>query len=124
MQRKYVPRSEHLYKKLQPVIEDQLFLGQSYDSLFDQFEMLLALAFSDIRDEDPSAHVWGPPGRFAWKERGRFADDPVYSNFVKTAKEQGERWGPIQAGFFKGSMKRFGEIADGYGRLLGQINWW
>ena len=124
MERKYVPRSEHIFKKLQPVLEDQLFLGQSYDSLFDQFEILLALTFSDIRDEDPNAHAWGPPGRFAWKERGRFADDPVYSNYVKTAKEHGDRWGAIQAGLFKGSSKRFSDIAEAYGRLLAQINWW
>lgn len=35
MERKYVPRSEHIFKRLQPVLEDQLFLGRSYESLFD-----------------------------------------------------------------------------------------
>ena len=86
MAKKYVPRSEHIFKKLQPVLEDQLFLGQTYDSLFDEFKISLALTYSDVRDEKPSDHAWGPSGRFAWKERGIFTDDPVYSRFVAGAK--------------------------------------
>jgi hypothetical protein len=124
MERKYVPRSEHIFKKLQPVLEDQLFLGRSYDSLFDQFEIMLALSFSNLRDDDPNIHVWGPPGRFAWKERGRSSNDPAYTNFVNAAMEQKEQWKALHAGFFKGSAKRFAEIAIAYGRLLSQINWW
>ena len=39
MDRKYVPRSEHQLVALQHVVEDQLFLGRSYQDLFDQFEI-------------------------------------------------------------------------------------
>jgi hypothetical protein len=124
LEKAYVPRSEHLYKKLQPALEDQLFLGRSYDTLFDDFEIFLALAFADLRDEDVKAHVWGPPGRFAWKERGRGSSEPVYSKFVAKAKAQGEDWPPLKAGFFHGSSQRFSEVADAYGHLLSKINWW
>jgi hypothetical protein len=124
MERKYVPRSEHIYKKLQPSLEDQLFLGRSYDSLFDDFEIFLALTFADYRDEDVTAHVWGPPGRFAWKERGRGGSEPVYSNFVAKAKALGENWEPLKVGFFRSSSARFSEVADAYSRLLSQISWW
>ena len=79
MEQKYVARSEHIFRRLQPVLEDQLFLGRSYEALFDEFEILMALTYADLCDEDPEAHVWGPPGRFAWKERGR-SEDPVFSN--------------------------------------------
>ena len=123
MERKYVPRSEHIFKKLQPVLEDQLFLGRGYESFFDQFEIFLALTYADIRDEDVSRHVWGPPGRFAWKERG-IAEDLVYSRFVSEAKAEGERWKPLQAGLFKNSPERFSDVADAYGKLLSRINWW
>ena len=123
MERKYVPRSEHIFKKLQPMLEDQLFLGRSYDHLFDEFEMLLALTYSDVRYPEGN-HFWGPPGRFAWKERGVFSDDPVYSNFVKSLKAQGEKSKILQAGFFRGSLKRLGEVADGYGEQLARVNWW
>jgi hypothetical protein len=124
MEKKYVPRSEHIYKKLQPALEDQLFLGRNYDTLFDDFEIFLALTFADFRDEDVKAHIWGPPGRFAWKERGRFSDEPVYSHFVAKAKARGEDWEPLKAGFFRGSSKRFSEVADAYSHLLSQIRWW
>jgi hypothetical protein len=121
MERKYVPRSEHLYKKLQPMLEDELFLGRRYELLFDQFEMFLALSFADLRDDDPESHVWGPPGRFAWKQRRH---QSVYTNFVNGAKAQGDHWGPLKVGFFRGSAKRFSNVADAYGRLLAQIAWW
>jgi len=123
MERKYVPRSEHIYKKLQPVLEDELFLGRTYDSLFDQFEIMLALTFSDLRDEDPTKHVWGPPGRFAWKERG-MSGDPVYSRFVGRTKALGETWKALPEGFFKGSSHRFAEVAEAYGSLLANVHWW
>jgi len=123
MERKYVPRSEHIFKRLQPLLEDELFLGRSYEKLFDDFEILLALSYANVRDEDPRHHVWGPPGRFAWKERGR-DNDPVYSNFVREAKAQGDEWGPLRAGLFRRSAQRFSDIADAYGQLLSRVNWW
>jgi len=124
MEKKYVPRSEHIYRKVQPLLEDELFLGRTYDKLFDDFEMLLALSFADLRDDNVKAHVWGPPGRFAWKERGRFSDEKVYSNFITQAKAEGQDWGPLRVGFFRGSNTRFSEVADAYAQLLSQINWW
>jgi len=124
IERAYVPLSEHLYKKLQPALEDQLFLGRSYETLFDDFEIFLALAFSDLRDEDVKSHAWGPPGRFAWKERGRLSSEPVYSRFVAKAKAKGEDWEPLKAGFFRASINRFSEVADAYDRFLSQINLW
>jgi hypothetical protein len=124
MERRYVPRSEHIHKKVQPFLEDELFLGRSYDKLFDDFEILLALSFADLRDDDVKAHVWGPPGRFAWKERGRFNDEKVYSNFIAQAKSQGQSWAPLKEGFFRGSSTRFSEVADAYAHLLSRINWW
>jgi Caspase domain len=121
--RLYVPRSEHIYKRLQPILEDQLFLGRSYDQLFDDFEILLALSFADLRDKDVSEHVWGPPGRFAWKESSGRGNAP-YSRFVTNAKKRGPGWGLLDAGFFSQSEKRFSEVADAYGQVLKKINWW
>ena len=121
MERKYVPRSEHLYKKLQPVLEDQLFLGRRYEVLFDQFEILLALTFADLRDDDPAQGVWGPPGRFAWKERRHRG---VFTDFVNQAKSQGDDWGALKAGFFRRSSERFAAVADAYKQLIAKIPWW
>jgi uncharacterized caspase-like protein len=60
-ERHYVPRSEHLYTNLQPVLEDILFLGKSYEQLFDYFEILFAIVYAHKSQGD-----WGPPG--IWRE--------------------------------------------------------
>lgn len=122
-ERMYVARSEHLYKRLQPLLEDQLFLGRSYDQLFDDFEIILALSYADLRDEDPAVHVWGPPGRFAWKHTSGREPSP-FARFVEDAAKKGDKWDLLGQGFFSGSVKRFGEVAQAYGQLLNKINWW
>jgi hypothetical protein len=45
--RHYAPRSEHLFKVLEPILDDVLFLGTSYEQLFDRFEVLFALVYVD-----------------------------------------------------------------------------
>jgi hypothetical protein len=82
LDRRYTPRSDYLYERLRPLMEEQFFLGRRFDELFDEFEMILALTFADLRDDGLQGHVWGPPGRFAWKERG-LSGNSVFSKFVK-----------------------------------------
>ena len=124
MERKFVPRSEHIFKKLQPALEDQLLIGRSYDTLFDDFEIFLALTFADLHEDVVKSEVWGPLGRFGWKERGRIQENPVYTTFVATAKKRGKDWEPLQFGFFRGSSERFAELANAFGRFLSQIGMW
>ena len=62
--RHHMPRSEHLRTRQQPLLDDLLFLGRTYDRHFDRFEIFLALTYADSTDG-----AWGPPGRFAWKPR-------------------------------------------------------
>jgi hypothetical protein len=124
MDRKYVPRSEHMFKKLQPVLEDQLLLGRSYEDLFDQFEIMLALVYSDLKYENPQQHMWGPPGRFAWKERGRGGGGAPFTKFVADAKAKGQNWEALKQGFFRGSAERFAQVADAYAALIGRFGWW
>jgi hypothetical protein len=124
MERKYVPRSEHIFKKIQPVVEDQLLLGRTYETLFDQFEIMLALVYGDLRHETPQQHFWGPPGRFAWKERGRGGGGAPFTKFTNDAKAKGQNWEALKEGFFRGSAQRFADDADAYAELLSQIQWW
>jgi uncharacterized caspase-like protein len=102
----YVPRSEYLFKTLQPELEDLLFLGNGYEGLFDHFEIFYALTYLDFREE--KSYVWAPPGRFGWK--GRYGRGP-YSEMVKEAKQYGNAWGPISAGLFSRSVERFNDLA-------------
>jgi uncharacterized caspase-like protein len=118
--KKYVPRSEHQLVVLQPIVEDQLFLGRSYQDLFDQFEIMLALVYADL---SPGSVLpfWGPPGRFAYEERSIFVDSKPFTTFVASVREHGQAWPGFSAGFFNGSLGRFEEVAQGYAALIAKI---
>ena len=102
------------------MLEDQLFIGRSYEGLFDRFEIFFALVLAD-RKYDVRKNVWGPPGRFGWKYRSR--EDNPFSQIVAEAERKGASWAPLKAGFFDGSYDRFTMIADGYRELLDQLKW-
>jgi hypothetical protein len=114
-ERHLVPRSEYLFKFLQPELEDQLFLGRSYESYFDDFEILWALSYADIRKKKDS-HFWAPLGRFAWKHRNGY-DSPL-GEFRKDAEQQNALWPPLRVGFFSSSIDRFREIEKEFEELL------
>ena len=61
-ERHYVPINEYLFKVLQPPMEDLLFLGKSYELLFDKFEVFYALVYADLtyKENDEFPHLWGP----------------------------------------------------------------
>jgi hypothetical protein len=108
-EKNFTPRSEYLFKRLQPEIEDMLFLGNSYDDLFDRFEMLYALTYADVAIKDRS-YFWAPPGRFAWKGRHGISKDP-FAALMTEATEERSSWPPFVAGMFGHSFDRFNEIA-------------
>lgn len=117
-ERKYVPRSEHLFKTLQPILEDILFLGRGYESLFDIFEVLFALVYADVAKRD-----WGPPGRFGWKYERGHGENP-FNQVVEEAEKEKENWGPLRAGLFEGSLEKFLKGAEAYRELLKKLSWW
>ena len=121
-ERNYVPKSEYLFKALQPVIDDLLFLGNSYEAIFDRFEIFLALVYADLDNRELS-NLWGPPGRFAYKHRDRGREGGPYDEIVKEAKSHGDNWAPLKAGFFGGSYERFNEISSAYEKLISGLNW-
>jgi Caspase domain len=123
LEQRYTPRSDHLFQALQPIVEDQLFLGRSYEMLFDQFEVLLALTFADVKAGDPIGQVWGPPGRFAWQHE-RYGDQAPFARVVAEAQRQNNNWGPLKAGMFGSSIERFMALSAEYGHLLNKIGWW
>ena len=119
-ERYYVPQSEYLFKVLQPVLDDLLFLGNSYESIFDRFKVFLALVYFDL-NTDESGGAWGPPGRFAYKYKDR--GNGPFGEIVNEAKNQGNKWPPLKAGFFKASYERFMEISTEYEKTIRHLNW-
>ena len=117
-ERQYVPRSEYLFKLLQPNLDDLFFLGTDYETFFDTFEVLLALehAHQNFRG-------WGPVGRFGWKhERGGTASP--FHRVLSEAVNSGTNWQPIKVGMFGGSLDRFTEVAKQYEQnILAKLAW-
>lgn len=114
----YIPRSEYLFKVLQPIFDDLLFLGRSYETFFDRFEIFLALVHADYYDKKGHG-VWGPVGRFGWKYR---RNNIIKEIFEEAKSKQGE-WLPIKAGFFNGSIDRFAEICQQYEKIISKLPW-
>lgn len=121
-ERNYIPKSEYVFKALQPVIDDLLFLGNSYEAMFDRFEAFFALAYADL-DNRELGNTWGPPGRFAYKHRTRDPKSGPYYEIVNEAKSLGDNWPPLKAGFFRGAYERFVEISSEYEMLISRLNW-
>jgi hypothetical protein len=115
-----VPRSEHLFERMRPTLDDALLLGSGYETLFDRFESLLALAFADFTDPSGSS-AWGPLGRFSWKTR--YSGDPV-ALLIAEATEQGNAWPMLTTGLFGGKSERFLKIAVAFKQLLDRSSRW
>jgi hypothetical protein len=118
----YTPRSEYLFKTLQPGVEDLLFLGNSYEELFDRFEILYALACADVRAQK-GRNPWGPPGRFGWKGQFDVSASP-FASLVDEAAHLGATWGPVTLGMFGGSIDRFSSVAKTYNEFLSRLAWY
>ncbi len=122
-EKRYAPRSEYIFTVLQPVLDDLLFLGSSYDQLYDQFEIFFALSYADLSAKENGTRFWGPPGRFAWKY-ARGSGINQFTAIRAEARLHKAQWAPLKAGFFNGSFERFEEVADGFEALMKGLNWW
>lgn len=122
-ERNYVPRSEYLFTLLQPGLEDLLFLGKSYESLYDRFEIFLALIYADLNYRDDH-RVWGPIGRFGWKYSGMRGEANPFTQVTNEAAYYQDSWLPLQAGLFRGSYERFKLISTAYeNEVLKGLHW-
>ena len=120
--RYYVAKNEYLFKVLQPVIDDLLYLGNSYESMFDRFEVFLALVYIDLNYEEMT-RFWCPLGRFAYKhENGGQSNDPI-DELLNEAKIYGENWAPLKAGLFSGSYERFQKISVAFEKYIRDLGW-
>lgn len=119
----YVPRSEYLFKLLQPMLDDLLFLGGDYELHFERFELLFSMVYADIDKQQLNRvhHLWAPPGRFAWKFRNE--DTNPLNYLVNEANTQKESWAPLKAGLFGGDYTRFSKLADEFTKYLSGLGW-
>lgn len=119
-EKNYVPLSEHLFKILQPPLEDALFLGKGYEEAFDRFEILYFLAVADLNILQ-SRDAWGPVGRFGWKH-GWGGRSPL-RDLIAEGRTQGTTWPPLVAGLFGGNLERFENVATAATERIGRLGW-
>jgi uncharacterized caspase-like protein len=117
----YVPLSEHLFKLLQPALDDVLFLGKEYEEVFDEFEVLFSLVASDMKRQTDN-HMWGPIGRFGYK--GRDDGNGPAARVLSEARAQGASWPALQAGLFGGQFERFDAAAKHMEHTLSNLHWY
>lgn len=99
-EQQYFPISEYLFKRIQPQLDDLLFLGSDYEQYFDRFEIFLSLIYS----QNTQSGVF--LGRFAWKSK-RFRQDNPLERLITEANDFGDAWQPLKAGLFDGSSESF-----------------
>jgi hypothetical protein len=96
----FIPLSDRLAADLRPplavVVPDQV----AFDGLFDRFECLLGLVYSDAMKVG-----WAPTGRFVYDQYGTGADKLIEAEIA----EAGASWAPLTAGLFAGSKDRLDE---------------
>lgn len=120
-ERHYTPHSEYLFKILQPKLDDTFFLGKNYETAFDEFEVIFALAIAHI-GITKNRSAWGPIGRFGWKHR--HGDGDPLTRIIKDARMRKESWPPLRAGMFGGNFESFDKTATEYLQLVGGLNWY
>lgn len=125
-ERNYTPRSEYLYKFLQPQLDDLLFVGKDYERCFDEFEIMLALLHVDLNlQESPDASTWGPVGRFGWKHKDRYRSQSPFLEILKVAEREKTSWPPLKADLFGGSFDRFMIAAEKFQTsTLDKLHWY
>ncbi len=119
-ERNYAPDSEYIFKQIQPMLDDLFFLGKSYESGFDEFEILYALVVADLRKQS-DGYVWGPIGRFGWKYKSR--ENSPYTKLILEAEALKNQWPPIKAGMFGADYERFEAVANEFKESLSKLNW-
>jgi hypothetical protein len=96
------PESEYVFKALKPVFDELLFLGNSYEQLFNRYEILRTWMYADFTEAQ-----WAPVGRYV--DRNLRSKGSEYYELRAEAAQQRDQWGPIKAGLFRGSYARFEE---------------
>lgn len=116
-ERQFVPVSEYLYKELQPVADDVLFLGTNYETQFDRTELLIALECAS------SSGGWGPVGRFGWKHKSRRGLASPLDALIAEAEAAGDSWEPIKGGLFQGSLDTFRRTVTEFKPMVERLSW-
>ena len=120
-ERQFTPVSEYLHKFFQPLLDDLLFLGDEYESVFDRLEIFIALEYAYERVKEGYG-IWGPVGRFGWKSGHGREQSPLHI-LISEAKQAGDSWAPLKAGMFDGSFGNFEKTSSEFLSQVSKRGW-
>ncbi|MBI5115866.1 hypothetical protein HZA56_05290 [Candidatus Poribacteria bacterium] len=120
MDRHYAPVSDYLHDVLRNPFRDILPDDTLYERYFDKFEYLRALIHAD-QLEKLGHGVWGPVGRFAWKQP--MTETHIVNEIDREVRESGADWPPLSAGLFDKSLDRLNVIRDKYDESWRRLGW-
>ncbi len=78
------PLNEYVFKKLQPILDDVLFLADSYEDKFISAELLIAIFFATRGYNKINERVWAPSGRYKYILSG----DDIHGSDADTFAER------------------------------------
>jgi len=109
------PVSEHLHAVLRDPLREYMPQQEHYDKHFDRFEFLLTLVYGDETSKRGFG-TWLPFGRFSWRVKN--ARSHGFYNVVAAIRSEadaaGDRWPPLRAGLFNGSIEHFNTVVNTY----------
>ena len=117
--KRYTPVSDYLYDALRAKFQTEVPDDSDYSDLFDRVEVFLALLAIDVNSQRQDEHVYldGPYfGRFTWSSRYRRAGETPEAPLSRQLREQNERWLPLRAGLFGGSVERAAAALESFSR--------
>lgn len=107
------PMSDKLEIDLRPEFSTMMAEDNEYQRLFDYFEYFRCLVHADWSNQlgGPTS---GSIGSFVQRiGRSRFVYDPL-REIKRELERDGTNWGPLQAGFFDGSLDRVRQVKTEY----------
>ena len=114
-QRWRMPLSQYLDLTLRPLFADLIPADEDYTDAFDRFEYLASLVHADLHLQGSSRAVFAG-GCFIW--RGQ-----IQRIVKREIDEAQEKWPPLKAGLFAGSVERLREVKSKVDHAAAQASW-
>lgn len=114
------PLSDHLFELYDKCLPASLKFGKSFEDLFDEWEILVAMVYSDSFAEQELERGWAPVGRFSWRSSRRTLNTlKVIENEINNNPE----WIGFKAGLFGGKQVRASNALATVEKIAGQVGW-
>lgn len=121
-QGKYQPFSEQLHVVVREPLRTVTSDDSTYENIFDHFEYLLALLYTDQEVQRSGGQAsWAPAGRFIWRDR-HAPERGIIARIQREVASAGPTWPLFQVGFFGGSPARFEQVATQLNEFLQQYS--